>query len=200
MCLPFTCTQTSRRFLAIVRGGCPRALSAHRWPGAGAGPAPVALPGPAFASSRQARSPSPEPPEDAGKKIPSCKNKHGSPTCFYTGSQVPCSFVLSSAGAFGRWPQGRRRSGIHVPCRELGCGPRPPGSERLESCPRASWGRNMILAYFPDEGRHVGSPLWCHPGFPASLPGSGLCADDRARPALAEPEVGLGMAAPGVRR
>lgn len=31
-----------------------------------------------------------------------------------------------------------------------------PGSERWESCPKTSWGRNVILADFPGEGRHVG--------------------------------------------
>lgn len=120
------------------------------------------------------RSPSPEPPEDTGKKIPSCKNKHGSPTCFCTG--LPSSLFLLFSAALGPSDGGPREGGAVEFVYPAGSWDvATPGSERRESCRKTSWGKNVILADFPGEGRHVGSPLWCHPeASPAALPGSGL--------------------------
>lgn len=94
------------------------------------------------------RSPSPEPPEDTGKKIPLCKNKHGSPTCFYTG--LPSSLFLLFSAALGPSDGGPRGGGAVEFMYPAGSWDvATPGSERRESCPKTSCGRKCDSCRFP---------------------------------------------------
>lgn len=99
---PFHLHTGRQAFPGHCSRGLPRWLSAHRPSGAGAGLAPATLPGPAFVCSLPAAcGPAHALPADTGKKIPWCKNKHGSPTCFYTRGSPVRSFCSLQCWGLG---------------------------------------------------------------------------------------------------
>lgn len=117
--------------------GLPRLLSAHRPSGAGAGLAPATLPGPAFVCSLPAAcGPAHALPADTGKKIPWCKNKHGSPTCFYTRGSPVCS--LCSPQCWGLRTLALGKEALLNSYTLLGSGMWPPQAPRGKSCPKIS--------------------------------------------------------------
>ena len=98
MCLPFTCTQAGRHFLAIVCGGCHGAVSVHQRSGAGSG---LALAGLARGPTSGAAGLLPTSRKPRGRRFPWVKTNTAPPVlhlCSQVGSFCSPVVLLPWAG------------------------------------------------------------------------------------------------------